>query len=733
MSAQPPKKRRKRGLATRVFIGLGLGILVGLFFGDKVAFLKTAGDAFIALLQITVIPYVVIALSTSLGKLTLVDAKALGIKAGTVLLALWAVGLMVVLLGPLAFPTWPSSTFFSASQIEAPRHVDFLQLYIPSNIFAALANATVPAIVVFSILLGLALISVESKRVVLDFMSSIGDAMMTITVCIGNLAPFGVFAITASAAGTIDIADAARLQVYIVVYVAMVAVLSFWLIPALIATLTPLKYGDILRAFHGPLATAFATGNVLIVLPLLAAESKELLANTGKESNGASETELSSVDILIPASFPFPNLGVILALLFVPFGGWYVGQGMSVGDYPLLSVAGIASLFGGTVLALPFLFDLFRLPADLFHVFVTVDVVGSRFGTLLAALHIIAITLIGTFALQGRIRFRMMPFLRFAVLSVLITAATLAGIRAFYTYAYVAPYTKRHLLMSLHSIDKPVPHRTYRTPPEAILNETGGPLSFERFKERGVLRACYQPEDYPSAFFNDDGELVGFDIEMTHHFASYLGFDVEFLPIRSVSDAAKRINTRYCDVIMSLLPIEPLMTEKFAMTAPVLNVPVGLIVVDYRRNEFRDWAGIREKTHLRVAIINNALARRSLRSLLPNATPVLYENTHELDRILAAGAKDVDAVGIYSEEGAAWTIRYPQFTLVTPTPTVFMPVGYAVALRNTRLLQYLDTWLLNAKARGTIDEIYRYWMLGQVKKTQPPRWSVIRNVLGWVD
>ena len=29
-----------------------------------------------------------------------------------------------------------------------------------------------------------------------------------------------------------------------------------------------------------------------------------------------------------------------------------------------------------------------------------------------------------------------------------------------------------------------------------------------------------------------------------------------------------------------------------------------------------------------------------------------------------------------------------------------MPVGYAVALRNTRLLQYLDTWLLNAKARG---------------------------------
>jgi hypothetical protein len=24
-------------------------------------------------------------------------------------------------------------------------------------------------------------------------------------------------------------------------------------------------------------------------------------------------------------------------------------------------------------------------------------------------------------------------------------------------------------------------------------------------------------------------------------------------------------------------------------------------------------------------------------------------------------------------------------------------------------------------------------MLGQVKETQPPRWSIIRNVLGWID
>ena len=58
------------------------------------AVLKIGGDAFIALLQITVIPYVMVALITSLGRLTLADAKALGLKGGSILLVLWAVGVV---------------------------------------------------------------------------------------------------------------------------------------------------------------------------------------------------------------------------------------------------------------------------------------------------------------------------------------------------------------------------------------------------------------------------------------------------------------------------------------------------------------------------------------------------------------------------------------------------------------------------------------------------------------
>jgi len=136
---------------------------------------------------------------------------------------------------------------------------------------------------------------------------------------------------------------------------------------------------------------------------------------------------------------------------------------------------------------------------------------------------------------------------------------------------------------------------------------------------------------------------------------------------------------------------------------------------------------------LRIAIDDTPQTRASSGRLLPNATPVFYKGKKELDSILATGAKDVDAMAAFSQEVAAWTIRYPNFTLVTPEPTLFLPTGYAVARGNNNLLLYLNTWLLNAKADGTIDELYRYWMLGQLKETQPPRWSVIRDVLGWID
>jgi len=64
-------------LSTNIIIGMILGILCGLFFGESCAGLKIVGDGYVKLLQMTVLPYIVASLIFGIGGLRYKDAKLL--------------------------------------------------------------------------------------------------------------------------------------------------------------------------------------------------------------------------------------------------------------------------------------------------------------------------------------------------------------------------------------------------------------------------------------------------------------------------------------------------------------------------------------------------------------------------------------------------------------------------------------------------------------------------------
>jgi len=67
-------------LSTKILTGLGLGVLSGIFFGEEAAFLKMFGEAFILLLQMTVLPYIMVFLVTGLGGLSFQEAAVWGVS-----------------------------------------------------------------------------------------------------------------------------------------------------------------------------------------------------------------------------------------------------------------------------------------------------------------------------------------------------------------------------------------------------------------------------------------------------------------------------------------------------------------------------------------------------------------------------------------------------------------------------------------------------------------------------
>ena len=105
--------------------------------------------------------------------------------------------------------------FFSTALLERRPAFDFVDLYIPSNPFNSLANNIVPAVVLFSVIVGVALIGVERKQRLLDVLQTAGEALTRATRSIVRLTPYGLFAIAATAAGTLSIEQLGRLQVYL--------------------------------------------------------------------------------------------------------------------------------------------------------------------------------------------------------------------------------------------------------------------------------------------------------------------------------------------------------------------------------------------------------------------------------------------------------------------------------------------------------------------------------------
>ena len=103
----------------------------------------------------------------------------------------------MILVLPLAFPEVDSGSFFSTSLIAPKKHVDFVDLYIPANPFKSLANNVVPAVVLFSIFVGVALMGAKEKQGILKPLSILSDALIKVANYIVFLTPIGVFAIVA--------------------------------------------------------------------------------------------------------------------------------------------------------------------------------------------------------------------------------------------------------------------------------------------------------------------------------------------------------------------------------------------------------------------------------------------------------------------------------------------------------------------------------------------------------
>ncbi len=202
-------------MSAKVFLGFGIGAVLGLIFQEKILFVQPIGDLFLKLIQMIVIPLIfcsIISGVSSIGdvaKLKRIGAKVMGFYIVTTILST-ILGLAVSHLMQPGRGFGVTSIVESGEPIKAaePMTVGAAILgMVPSNPVAALAKGDLMQTIVFAVFVGVALTILGEKAArVKGVIDEATQVMFKITDLVMKATPYGVCALAACSTGAYGLA-----------------------------------------------------------------------------------------------------------------------------------------------------------------------------------------------------------------------------------------------------------------------------------------------------------------------------------------------------------------------------------------------------------------------------------------------------------------------------------------------------------------------------------------------
>ncbi len=714
------KKIKKLSLSAKVLLGITLGTLTGIFFGEHVGWLSVVGDVFIGLLQMTVLPYIMISLIVNIGRLSVESGKKL-IKYGLIFLGLLlGIGLVGLFLLPLAFPEWGSGSFYSADFVKETPAFNFVKYYIPANPFASMSNNIVPAVVLFSIFVGLGLMKLPNKETLLQPLEIMNTALNQVNKMIVKITPIGVFGIAGGIVSKISLSELSRLQGYLLIYFVAVIIMAFVVLPYVISIFTPYSPKKVFRFTRSTLITIFAAGKIIVVFPQLIEDIKNIISDAG-----GTEKEQSEVDILMPLAYPFPNLGTFMIFIFVPFAAWYTGHSLDFSDYPLFLSSTLLSSFVAPITGLPFSLNILDIPAETINLFMISTVITDRIRVVLGAFHLITLTLLAISASNHGIKIRKRKLLKAAVVISFSFIISIAGTHWLLQKNMENIPTNLEILNRFKLIS---PVRPYKILDKAAPNPVPKQKwenTLSRIKRRGKVRIGFYKDAIPFTFFNTDSELVGLGIDLAHQLAYDLGVSIEFVPIRR-GKMIYGLRHDYYDIVMSDIFLSTKYAQEIYLSKPYLTVSLALVVKKDNDN-LDSFESATKVDSFTICYFEREEVAKEYASFFPNAK---IEQIYGLDEFFNdKDSSEYDAYLTSAERASILTITHPGYKVVNPLPYHIKNALVFPLASSTIWKRYIDNWIELRKKDGTIQRLYSQWILGREYKKKEKAWSVWDNII----
>ncbi|MGJ8517889.1 glutamate/aspartate:proton symporter GltP [Carnimonas bestiolae] len=284
------KRIKAPGLAWQILIGLILGIVLGALLHNHPetrdwavgSILQPAGDIFIRLIKMIVVPIVISSLIVGIAGMG--DAKKLGRIGLRTILYFEVITTIAIVIGLLLANLFHPgsgidmsslSTVDISSYTETTKEVeqghgfaDTLLSLIPTNVVAALANGDMLAIIFFSVLFGLGLAGLpnELRDPFLTIMRGTSEAMFRVTNMIMRYAPIGVFALIAVTVANFGFSSLIPLIKLVALVYAAILFFALVILGG-IARVCGINIFTLIRILKDELLLAYSTSSSETVLP----------------------------------------------------------------------------------------------------------------------------------------------------------------------------------------------------------------------------------------------------------------------------------------------------------------------------------------------------------------------------------------------------------------------------------------------------------------------------------
>lgn len=227
--------------------------------------------------------------------------------------------------------------------------------------------------------------------------------------------------------------------------------------------------------------------------------------------------------------------------------------------------------------------------------------------------------------------------------------------------------------------------------------------TWERIQEEGVLRIGMDASYPPFEDIDEEGNLVGFDIDLAHELARRFGVDAEFVII-SFDGLYDALRVERVDLLLSALPLDLRLTQDVAYSHPYFNAGQVLVV----RGDEDSIAGVDDLAGRAVGVewgsMGDVEARQLLRrmefELYPYPTPDETLTMLEEGEIDAAIADVVSTYQFVRERGGVKIVGPP----VTDDPYVI-----AARLNSPILHQRINEAILELSGSGYLDQLRMEW------------------------